>query len=163
MTEMTEPVIRVVVGPKLGNHASSKPTVDFTLGLPASGKSGWARAQQAADHTIVRINNDDLGRAMSVGRTKENGALLAAVRAMALNTAISQGRRVIVDNTNLSPKSQREILTAAARDNRIVRCIDFTGVGREECIRRDALRTGPAHVGADVINRMAEQFLGDES
>lgn len=154
---MTTPVVAIV---QAGDP--SKPTVDFTRGLPASAKTTWAKAEQAADHTVVRINNDDLGRAMSIGRTKENGALLTAVRAVALNTAISQGRRVIVDNTNLSPKAQREILTAAERDGRTVRCIDFTGVSREECIRRDALRTGNEHVGADVINRMADEFLGKD-
>lgn len=161
MTEMPE--IRIEVGGKMDNSHSSKPTVDFTVGLPGCGKSTWTKAEQAEDPTIVRINNDDLGRAMSIGRTPENAALLATVRAAALNQAISQGRRVIVDNTNLSPKAQREILTAAARDGRIVRRIDFTGVSAEECIRRDALRTGKEHVGAKVINGMVDAFLRREN
>jgi predicted kinase len=39
------------------------PKLIYTKGLPASGKSTWAKAQQAKDPNTVRVNKDDL-RAM---------------------------------------------------------------------------------------------------
>jgi len=137
--------------------------VFYTYGLPACGKTTFTLARIAEDSTIVRVNNDDLGRAIFTGRSKQNGVLLANVRATILRLAIEQGRTVIVDNTNLSPRSRREILDAASRGWRRVFKVDFTHVPLEECIRRDALRPDPERVGSVVINSMFEQFLAEEA
>ncbi len=157
MTDQTVPVIRVVQHAKFS--APTRPTVDFTLGLPGCGKSTWTRAEWDADPTIVVINNDNLGRAMSRHRTKENGALLAGVRATALNLAIDQGRRVIVDNTNLSPWIEKELRKQFPGATLEVVVFDTSF---DECVRRNALREGIARVPDGAMLGMASKWSPED-
>src|SRR4051812_3114898 len=73
----------------------------LTRGVPASGKSTWAKAWTHAGENRVRVNRDDL-RLLMFGKfwgvderlvTKAEDALVA--------TALKAGQSVVVDDTNI--------------------------------------------------------------
>lgn len=135
-------------------------------GLPASGKSTFARelvARRPAG-TTVRLNNDDLSvmlfgqLSFPQGGAKHVSGLFARLRASMLEQALAtpQVRLVIVDNTNLSERTVRDLETITlAAGAQFVVDDRFLDVPMEECIARDRGRAAP--VGEKVIRRMAAQ------
>jgi predicted kinase len=138
-------------------------TVIVLRGLPASGKTTWAKEQVAAtgDGSVARINNDDLVASMfpvQAGvRVDGLGELLAKVRLDLLGRLIAANvSTVIVDNTNLNIGTVRGLEFAAVEAGADFIVDDrFLGVPVEECVRRDSLRDVP--VGEAVITKMHKQ------
>jgi len=133
------------------------PTVHLTIGLPASGKTTFARqlvAESAGQ--IRRVSLDDLRRMLddndgSVRFGKDHEETVLAIQDAAVLAAIKDGFDVVVDNTHLVsriPNRLKRVLCGQAQ----FEVHDFTGVDVEECIRRDKLRERT--VGEDVIRRM---------
>lgn len=138
----------------------------LTLGLPGSGKTTWALAQLAEDPSIVRVNRDEI-RKMTTNQywtsdPKRYEPLVTVIEDGAVQAAIQGGFDVIVDATNLNPKTIARWHENAARWGATVELKTFeTGV--EECVRRDQERyekTGERLVGRTVIERMANDFVG---
>ncbi len=130
-------------------------TLTITRGLPASGKTTWARQQPG-----VRVNRDDL-RAMLLptwpwgDRAAED--MCTAVQHAAIVELLIAGRDVIVDDTNLHADHVEELAGIAAGTGCEFRVRDFTDVPVEVCVARDAARPSP--VGEAVIRRMHERYL----
>ena len=131
-------------------------------GLPASGKSSWAKKIQAAaaPGQVVRINNDEIS-AMLYGHSfvGRDAKTLKAVREAMIASALACPTvlAVLIDNTNVNWDAVVEAKNAArSAGARFVLDTSFLKVPKEECIRRDALREAP--VGAEVIEAMAERF-----
>lgn len=133
-------------------------------GLPASGKSTYARELMASlpKGFAVRVNNDDLSSMLygvSYQKTAESGKLLFNVRESIIREAFKRGTNlVIVDNTNLSANAVA-VLKQLAVECRAVFEVDesFLEVPLSECIRRNALRENP--IPESVIIQMAESFI----
>lgn len=136
-------------------------TVYLLKGLPASGKSTWARQKLCANPgACKRVNKDDLRQMLDDGKwSKHNEKFVLAVRDAIILEALESGKHVIVDDTNLHPKHEvrlRELIKGKAR----LEVVDhFLEVGREECVARDLKRD--RSVGRDVIEQMHRQFLVD--
>ncbi len=130
----------------------------ITRGLPGSGKSTWAEAQAASDPQMVRVNRDSL-RAMMNG-TRNNAKtekLIANARDALIRTALSTGRSVIVDDTNLVPSTVERLQEIAQEFRASFEVQDFTDVPVQVCIERDLHRE--RSVGSKVIMRMYRDFL----
>ncbi|MHB1731979.1 MAG: phosphatase domain-containing protein [Ferrimicrobium acidiphilum] len=130
----------------------------ITRGLPGSGKSTWAEAQVVADPQMVRVNRDSL-RAMMNG-TRNNAKtekLIANARDALIRTALSTGRSVIVDDTNLVPSTVERLREIAQEFKASFEVQDFTDVPVQVCIERDLHRE--RSVGSKVIMRMYRDFL----
>lgn len=126
-------------------------------GLPASGKSTWAK--QLVDGkpgAYKRINKDDL-RAMldNSYHSKGNEKFVLAVRDFLILEALKDGKHVIVDDTNLHAKHEARIRELVAGKNVDVQVREFD-VDVEECIKRDLKR--PNSVGAHVIREMHARY-----
>jgi predicted kinase len=140
----------------------------ITRGLPASGKTTWARAWLAepsgGGRARVRVNRDDI-------RTDMFGAegvlawadeeLITTVQQTAVRAALAAGRDVVVDDTNLRAKYARawaDLARSMAADFEVR---DFVDVPLEELLARDAARgaAGERFVGADVIRDLHARFL----
>lgn len=132
--------------------------VFLTKGLPASGKSTWAKNLIAKNPNIYkRINKDDL-RAMFDGGKYSNDSekFILQVRDALILMAIEKGKHVIVDDTNLAPKHEARIRELIKGKAELV-IQDFTDVPLDVCIKRDLKRD--ASVGEKVIREMHKQFL----
>ena len=133
-------------------------TVYFTIGLPASGKSTWAKAKvDKSPNGIKRVNKDEL-RAMLDNSyfSKGNEKFVLNMQDLIIQAALAEGKHVIVDNTNLAPKHEsriRELIKGLA----VLEIVDFRHVPLETCIQRDLHRFNS--VGEKVIRDMYNQFI----
>jgi predicted kinase len=138
-----------------------KKTIYMMKGLPASGKSTWAKEFVKGRQDVIRVSNDDLrllmfNRAFSKPDTKH----ISIVRESMIQYAIDRGLSVVIDNCNLHPKHHRNYSELAVKYNYNFEVKDFTSTPLGECIRRDKLRDGK--VGAWVIVDMYNHFLRGE-
>ena len=128
------------------------PTLTICIGLPASGKSTWAK-NQAKNHANTIVVNRDTLRLNNPGKSEQ---YIRETRDHSIAMGLGKGFDVISDDTNLIPKTFKHLedLGKSMGANIIVK--DFSDVPVEECIRRDTLRE--ASVGEKVI-RHWEKFL----
>lgn len=134
------------------------PRLLITRGLPASGKTTFARELQPA---VVRVNRDDLRRMLHGTRlfTQKAESQVTIAQQAQVEALLRAGIDVIVDDTNLRSRTVRRWAEMAARFGATFEVHDFTDVPLEECLRRDALRPEQDRVGEDVIRRLHERYL----
>src|SRR5579859_5121355 len=122
-------------------------------GLPASGKSTWAREQVEQYPGRYKIISKDSLRAMlDCGKwSKGNEQFILKTRNMLILLALEEGYHVLVDDTNLHPK-HLEAIRELVKGKAEVEVKDFTDVPLGTCIERDRHR--PNYVGEQVIRRM---------
>lgn len=129
-------------------------------GLPGSGKSTYAKLREA-ERGYVRVNKDDIRRELDpTGKwnTKFEDEVIK-IRDQRITEALTSGKNVISDDTNLHKKHEdklRQIAEACGAEFEIDS--SFLRVTVDECIKRDAQRTGDAHVGEKVIRDMAKKY-----
>lgn len=134
----------------------------ITVGLPASGKTTWAKEMQTKDPTIVRVNKDDMRSMLHNSKwSKNNEKQVIITRNMIVGTSLSDGRSVIVDDTNLHPKHLESLSNIAKKNNAEVIVKDFTDIPLQTCIKRDSNRVNS--VGKKNIMRMYNSFIKKES
>lgn len=139
-------------------------TVEFTVGLPASGKTAYAKQRVAESGGQLRRVSMDALREML-----DNGNFSPAHEADALRIqdeiivrSVRAGYDVIVDNTHINKRMPDRIRAALAPYDVTWKVTDFRDVPVEECVRRDRERKnrGERSVGHDVIERMARRIHG---
>lgn len=129
----------------------------FLKGLPASGKSTWAK-KYCIEHLFVeRVNKDDirdeLGNPIWSRAFEEEVLKIQRQRGEEL---ISQGKSLIVDDTNFAEKHEnywRDIAKKYGYEFEI----KFFDTPVEECIRRDKGRE--KSVGEGIIMDMYKKYL----
>ncbi len=132
--------------------------VILTKGLPASGKSTWAKKLiDDNPNAYKRINKDDL-RAMldNSKHTNDTEKFIVKARNTLILLALEAGKHVVIDDTNLAQKHEttiRQLVKGKAE----VEIEDFTHVPLDVCIARDKKRANS--VGEKVIKTMYKQFL----
>jgi len=133
------------------------PTLTMTKGLPASGKTTWAKQQKAK-----RVNKDDLRAMIDNGVwSKYNEKDILGIRDYIIARYLEKNYDVVVDDTNLAPKHEESLRALAFDLNAKFEIKDFTGVPLEECIKRDQKR--PNYVGEKVIKTMYNSFLAKKA
>lgn len=144
-----------------------KNTVIMCKGLPASGKSTWAKAssQQAK---VQRINKDDLRKMLNNGKySKAKEKFVLKVRDNFIKEAMSQGNSVIVDDTNLVSYHETVIRKLVEEFNETSKVkytfeVKFFDVDVVECIRRDNLRASDGRVGIKIVMQMYNDLMRKE-
>lgn len=130
-------------------------------GLPASGKSTWAKEWVKQDLTNrVRINRDDLRLALHGVRlyTYEQEKEVTKAEDGLLHTFMAAGKSVVVDNMNLRQRYVRRYLEIARQYGYIVNFRDFP-ISVDDCVLRDNSRVGEGWVGETFIRETAKKFL----
>jgi predicted kinase len=135
----------------------------ITRGLPASGKTTWAREWVAQDPTRLRVNRDDL-RLMTTGRLVMPGRLedtITVAQHAAVEALLRAGHGVVVDDTNLRLRHARAWAELAERAGARFGVREFTDVPLEVCLARDAARAaaGERAVGEALIRDLHDRFL----
>jgi predicted kinase len=140
------------------------PELVITRGLPASGKSTWARSWVSQDPIgRARVNRDDL-RANLYGTDRpvhQQESAITVVQQAAVKALLLAGRSVVVDDLHLRARYVTAWATAAQEVNATFAVQDFTDVPVQECVRRDAERgaRGDRAVGAKLIEDLHARFL----
>lgn len=132
--------------------------VTILKGLPASGKSSFAREQVLKSNgKIKRINKDDLRAMIDCGKwSKVNEEQIILLRDILLQNLLDNGFDVIIDDTNFSSDHEKRIREIAGADAVIE--VKFFDVPLQECIERDLAR-GEKSVGKKVILDMYNRYL----
>lgn len=137
------------------------PKLIMTKGLPASGKTTWAKEQvKNGNGRVKRVNKDDLRAMIDCGQwSKHNEQQILDIRNKIIDYYLGRGYDVIVDDTNLAPKHE-ETLRGFTMDDQYSAAFeikDFTDVKLKTCLERDAER--PNSVGEQVIRTMYNSFI----
>lgn len=136
------------------------PDLIMLRGLPASGKTTWAKKQiaESPKNSTKRVNKDDLRAMLDNGQwSKGNEEFVLLIRDYVIEKALLNGKHVIVDDTNLVDKHETRLRELAKCCNATFKIQDFTDVTLAECIERDKKRDNP--VGYEVIRGMYDKFL----
>lgn len=138
---------------------ATKPKVIMTLGLSGCGKTTWAKQVMSENPGLYkRVNKDDLRELLDLSvHSKSNEKFVQSVRDFIILEAVKSGKSVINDDTNLHPKHEEHIrkLVEGVAD---VEIKSFMDTPIDECIRRDAMRSGKAHLGAKIIRSQWSQY-----
>lgn len=134
------------------------PTIHLTRGIPASGKSTWAKAWVREDpQNRVRVNRDDL-RKMLYGTTDtlltwQQEQNVSAVEKAIAKVALEKGKDVVVDAMNLRAKWVK-LWFALGHE---VQFHDFE-VSLEDAIARNGLRGSaiPDEVIANLFHKLTK-------
>ena len=133
--------------------------VILTKGLPASGKSTYAKALvDESPNSYKRINNDDLRKMLDNAHYSHSMEkfIKKAVDALVL-LALEEGKHVILDNTHLSESSVNRIKELVKGKAEVIIEDKFLEVPLETCIKNDLKRL--ESVGKDVIVNMWEKYV----
>lgn len=133
------------------------PDFIITRGLPASGKSTFARQWVSQEDSRVELNRDNMRTALgfpSKGNRFQESTVTSALDA-ALSACLTEGKDIIVSDTNLRDKFLKVLIGKALAAGYDVEVKDFP-VEVDELIERDARRE--ASVGEKVIADFNRRF-----
>lgn len=137
-----------------------KDTLELVMlkGLPASGKSTWAKDQiRKSTRPTIRINKDELRVMLHDGRwSKERETTIVGTRNWLATTALNNNQSVVIDDTNFAPVHEQQLYQIAIEANADFRIVTFD-VGMEVCISRDESRLHS--VGRAVIEDMYHKYV----
>lgn len=137
----------------------------LTVGLPASGKSTWAKAEVAKDpDSWCRVNNDDI-RAMLNGSvySPEYEKLITETRNFLIREGLKRGKNVIIDNLNINRRHFDDVVKIAKSVNGNFQVFEKPFyVELEEAIERDSKREGKAKVGEVVLKKWWKESGGKQ-
>lgn len=134
-------------------------TLDFLIGLPASGKSTYAKIKEKEGGAIV-LSSDRIRKELNITTyTKEdNNNIFNVLHERLFEELQKENAYVIYDATNLS-KKRHEILKEIRKRNKDVYInYIFFVASIPKCVERDMSRENK--VGANVIIKLAKSFTG---
>lgn len=123
-------------------------------GLPGSGKSTRARELARGGH--LRVSKDDIRSMMGV-KSGEDEHTVHALFSESVRAGLGRGRSVVADCTHVVERDIDLYRKMAHSYGDVLLRTEVMRVGPEQCIARDAARSGDACVGADVVWRMWER------
>ena len=121
-------------------------------GLPASGKTTWAKEFMKTHEDYVRVNKDDIREFFRISKySKENEKKVVETEFFLGETALNLGKSLIIDDINFNLTHCSAWLKLAT-DRNIKYSQKIFDASVEECIKRDSERK--KSVGKDVILHM---------
>lgn len=110
-------------------------------GIPASGKSTWAKQWVLEDpEHRVRINQDDIRIMLGKYWVPNREPLVSHIQQEAICRAMSLGLDIVSDNTNLNPKVLKSLSDVAVSNAYELEYKDFFDTPLSVCIERDKNR-----------------------
>lgn len=133
-----------------------KAKVILLSGLPASGKSTWAK-EFCKDHSnFIRINKDDIRAMMASDFSNPREDIVLAMRDQAIVSAVEKRFGVVIDDTNFEPKHKERVLELIKHRKSTEFVEKFFDVPLSVCLERN--RTRPNPVPDQVIIDMAKRY-----
>lgn len=144
-------------------------TLFLLRGAPGSGKSTWIKNNElepytlCADNIRTMMSSPVLNTTGELGISQRMDSKVWALLKETLELRMSNGDMVIIDATHY----KRELLNAykhlIEKYRYRVFVVDFTDISEEECIRRNAGRTGYKVVPEHVIRKMYAVFNSENN
>lgn len=131
-------------------------TIYIFKGIPASGKSHAAKELLKKEPgRWKRVNRDDF-RSMLDGNAISEGSedLITKLQEQTIRSSLAAGFDVIVDNTHLKPWGIKRIHKIAESIGDVNVLEKAFNVPLEECVRRNSIRQGSAHVPEQRLREM---------
>lgn len=128
-------------------------------GIPASGKSTWAKQWVLEDpEHRIRINQDDIRNMLGKYWVPSRENLVLYINNAIITKAVSLNYDIIIDNINLNPKNilYIEDIILLCNMKYIIEYKDFFDVPLSVCIERDKKRTNP--IGEEVIKSFYNRY-----
>lgn len=128
-------------------------------GLPASGKSTFAKEYVERNKDWVRVNRDDLRNMRGAYWIPKQEDMITDWEHQAVVHALMHGQNVILDATNFNPKYVNALKKEVEQNfgTGVTYEEMYFDTPPEECVKRDSKRQNP--VGADVIWSMYEKYV----
>ena len=127
----------------------------LTKGLPASGKTTWAKEYIQKYPETANLCKDDLR--LQLGSTNKREKRVIKVRDLLTEHYFELGYSVIWSDTNLNPVHIKRATELAQQHQATLVIQDFTNVSLAECIKRDLVRANS--VGQQAIEQMYYDYL----
>ncbi len=138
----------------------------MTKGLPASGKSCWARKEamisRIAGRKVEIINKDDIRKDLrKTGWEWSQKAEqdVTTMRDAMIKGAFNKGFEIVISSDTNFGKHEARLRQIAKDCNAEFEIKDFTHISVAECIERDELRPEGERVGPEVIKKMFNDYL----
>jgi len=150
----------------LGMQIYNRKQLLATRGVPACGKSTWAKAWVAGGERRVRVNRDDV-RKMAFdsyfGKQVDETAVSHMMSAM-IETLLSQQYSVIVDNTHINVNRDLRPLANLAKKYEARFSVVQIDVPLEVALERNAARDRvvPENVIRDMYRRLVANPIPEE-
>jgi len=132
-------------------------TVTLTIGIPASGKSTWARQEAKITGAII-VCRDDIRDAYGLA-SGENEQFVTEVHRAQMEAAFLTGRDVIVADTNINPKFRKALIKFCHEHAQDVILLPFH-IRLDEAIVRDDRRKD--RVGADIVSKFYNDLASQD-
>lgn len=138
-------------------------------GLPASGKTTWAKEWVMRDpNHRIRVNQDDIRLMLGKYWVPDREKLVRIILYNAVARAMQYRFNIVVDNTNLNPEILNKLETLVENCNRdfkvsyTIQYEDFFNVSLGECLRRNEIRNASlpkdTQIADEVIVGMYERY-----
>ena len=133
--------------------------IEVLQGLPASGKTTYARKKIALDpYNLVRINKDDIRTMLHNSiHSYGNEKLVVKIESALIEKSLEEGRSVIVDSTNLNESNVIRIKNIASKYPKVKFVINYFDLPLQDCLTRNAERD--TKVPEDVIRGMYGKYI----
>lgn len=127
-------------------------------GCPASGKSTWAREFVKGKKDWVIVNRDSIREGRGDYWIPEQEDLISDYEEFQVRKALDRGYNVIIDATNLNPKTQKKWIDIAAEYAIVPEWKEFI-ISYKEALERDVNRSRP--VGKKVLRDFFNRYYPD--
>ena len=130
----------------------------LTIGLPASGKSTWAKEIIKQNSNVKEINRDELRMELfnSLELDKEQEKCVSMIQDERANFALKQGQSIIISDMNLNILTREKWKQLSQQHKVILSYKSFLDVSLEECITRDSKRI--KQVGEEVLKEIYNHY-----
>lgn len=129
-------------------------TLVLMVGLPASGKSTYAKAYESED-TVVLSSDEYRKRLLGDEKCQDNNDLVFKTLYKDARELLQNGKNVVIDATNINMKARRRVLANFA-DLKIIRQAVVMATPYLICVKEDSQRERT--VGEEVIKKFLCRF-----
>lgn len=143
------------------NKMNKKLELIYTVGLPASGKSTWAKKYVEENSNFLRVNRDDFREMLNGYKfSDKTEKLVTKIHTQLIKDCLSAGFSVVCDDTNFNPKTVKIFNEISEEFDCTLTVKDFTWVDLQTCIDRDSKRNRP--VTEKIIRNFYNTYLNKD-
>ena len=133
---------------------SKRPKLLMLKGLPASGKSTYAKELESKGW--ARVNKDDIRKEFFPDYTFKDEKEVVYMEDAEIIAELREGNNVVVDDTNFAPKHQQRLEKIAKEEDADLEVL-FIDTPLEECIKRNRKRAN--NVPMEAILNMYRKYI----